>query len=72
LSSKIDASKLPEYKKFASKIERLRTERIDKVQQLKSLELQSLHDWTAAQKKQAWDDFYVKLKMLRSTTTKKF
>lgn len=57
--SKIDASEHPEYIRLMNQLDQSKNERLQKVENWRNFELQSIHDWFTAQKKQAWDDFYV-------------
>jgi hypothetical protein len=56
---KIDASQHPEYTRLMSQLDQSKHDRLQKVQNWQKFERQSIHDWFVAQKKQAWDDFYV-------------
>jgi hypothetical protein len=56
---KTEASEHPEYIRLMSQLDQSKNERLQKVENWRNFELQSIHDWFAAQKKQAWDDFYV-------------
>ncbi|KAI8359161.1 hypothetical protein BD560DRAFT_405491 [Blakeslea trispora] len=62
----IDISEHPEYVRLMSEIDRSRDEKLERVQNWRNLERQAIHDWFAAQKKQAWDDFYFARKKVRS------
>lgn len=66
LITKIDASEHPEYIRLMNQLDQSKTERLKKVENWRNLERQSIHDWFAAQKKQAWDDFYFARKKVRS------
>lgn len=57
---KSDASEHPEYIRLMSQLDQSKKERLQKVENWRNFELQSIHDWFVAQKKQAWDDFYVR------------
>lgn len=59
LTTKIDASEHPEYIRLMSQLDQSKNERLQKVENWRKFERKSIHDWFAAQKKQAWDDFYV-------------
>ena len=63
---KIDASQHPEYTRLMSQLDQSKYDRLQKVQNWQKLERQSIHDWFAAQKKQAWDDFYVSILFIHS------
>ncbi|KAG2229945.1 hypothetical protein INT48_003490 [Thamnidium elegans] len=65
-SSKIDASEHPEYIRLMSQLDQSKNERLQKVENWRKFERQSIHDWFAAQKKQAWDDFYFAKRKVRS------
>lgn len=64
--TKIDASEHPEYVRLMNQLDQSKNERLKKVENWRNLERQSIHDWFAAQKKQAWDDFYFARKKVRS------
>jgi uncharacterized membrane protein YkvA (DUF1232 family) len=59
IMNKIDASEHPEYIRLMSQLDQSKNDRLQKVENWRNFERQSIHDWFAAQKKQAWDDFYV-------------
>ncbi|KAI9257834.1 hypothetical protein EDC94DRAFT_178580 [Helicostylum pulchrum] len=65
-SSKIDASEHPEYTRLMSQLDQSKNERLQKVENWRKFERQSINDWFAAQKKQAWDDFYFAKRKVRS------
>ncbi|KAI7890328.1 uncharacterized protein EV154DRAFT_253243 [Mucor mucedo] len=66
LTTKIDASEHPEYIRLMSQLDQSKNERLQKVENWRRYERKSIHDWFAAQKKQAWDDFYFAKRKVRS------
>ncbi|KAF1804079.1 hypothetical protein V8B55DRAFT_1511052 [Mucor lusitanicus] len=63
---KIDATQHPEYTNLMKELDQSRLERLQRIENWQRLERQSIHDWFAAQKKQAWNDFYFARKKVRS------
>ncbi|KAK4510837.1 Karyopherin transporter [Mucor velutinosus] len=63
---KIDATQHPEYTSLMKELDQSKLERLQKIENWQRLERQSIHDWFAAQKKQAWNDFYFARKKVRS------
>ncbi|KAI8640091.1 hypothetical protein BD408DRAFT_420284 [Parasitella parasitica] len=68
---KIDASQHPEYTRLMSQLDQSKHDRLRRVENWQRFERQSIHDWFAAQKKQAWDDFYFARKKVRSDLVQK-
>lgn len=58
---KIDATQHPEYTSLMKELDQSKLERLQRIENWQKFERQSIHDWFAAQKKQAWDDFYVSI-----------
>ncbi|GAN01249.1 hypothetical protein MAM1_0005c00681 [Mucor ambiguus] len=63
---KIDATQHPEYANLMRELDQSKLERLKRIENWQRLERQSIHDWFAAQKKQAWNDFYFARKKVRS------
>ncbi|KAL7330979.1 hypothetical protein PS15p_203237 [Mucor circinelloides] len=63
---KIDATQHPEYTSLMKELDQSKLERLQRIENWQKFERQSIHDWFAAQKKQAWDDFYFARKKVRS------
>jgi len=59
---KIDPTQHPEYTSLMKELDQSKLERLQRIENWQKFERQSIHDWFAAQKKQAWDDFYVSIK----------
>lgn len=55
----IDVSQHPEYVRLMSQLDKSKSDRLKRMENWRNYEHQSIKDWFAAQKKQAWDDFYV-------------
>lgn len=58
---KIDATQHPEYTSLMKELDQSKLERLQRIENWQKFERQSIHDWFAAQKKQAWNDFYVSI-----------
>ncbi|KAI8092377.1 uncharacterized protein B0P05DRAFT_526034 [Gilbertella persicaria] len=56
----------PEYVRLMNELDQSKTEKLQRVEHYRNLERKSIHDWFAAQKKQAWDEFYFARKKIRS------
>ncbi|KAI8888192.1 hypothetical protein K501DRAFT_268085 [Backusella circina FSU 941] len=62
----IDVSEHPEYVRLISQLDKSKSDRLKRVENWRNYEHQSIKDWFAAQKKQAWDDFYFARQKARS------
>ncbi|KAL9538978.1 hypothetical protein MBANPS3_010549 [Mucor bainieri] len=62
----IDATQHPEYASLMRELDQSKLQRLQRLENWQRLERQSIHDWFAAQKKQAWNDFYFARKKVRS------
>lgn len=58
---KIDPTQHPEYTSLMKELDQSKLERLQRIENWQKFERQSIHDWFAAQKKQAWNDFYVSI-----------
>lgn len=68
-TTKIDASEHPEYIRLMSQLDQSKNERLQKVENWRKFERQSILDWFTSQKKQAWDDFYVSVYIITNERT---